>query len=127
MMKRVLTLVPLLLLAAPASSQDAPSRSLEQTLMLRCSATLAIVSYNQKQGMPSTQSYPELETRSREYFVRSGARLMDELHLSREQLTEQLWSEVQTVQQEAMESGDAKAYFDRTIQPCLIALDASGL
>src|SRR5688500_2560949 len=119
-MKRSLSLLPLLLLAAPVSGQEAPPKSLEHTLLLRCSATLAIVSYNQKQGMPSTQAYPDLEARSREYFVRSGARLMDELHLTREQLTQQLWSEVQTVQQDAMESGDAKAYFDRALQPCLI-------
>lgn len=127
-MKRFAALLAILA-AVPAAAQDqAPAPlSLEQTLLLRCSATFAIAGYNQREGVPMAAAVPDLQARSREYFVRAGARLMDELKWSREELTQRLWAEVRGLQQGAIDSGDAAGFMDRALQPCLASLEASKL
>src|SRR5690606_28318022 len=115
------------LLAFPATAQDAPSASLEQAMLLRCSAAFAIVADEQQRGLASARAYPPLAERGREYFVRAGARLMDELGLSREQLQARLRGEVEALRSAATEAGDSAAYLDGVMQPCLAALEASGL
>ena len=95
-------------------------------MLLRCSATFAIVASEQQRGAPSTAAYPPMAERGREYFVRAGARLMDELQLTREQITARLRAEVESVQAAAAQAPDRTRYVDGLMQPCLSALEASG-
>jgi hypothetical protein len=128
-MTRILAFLAASVLAFPASAQDASAQpvSLEQAMLLRCSAAFAIVADEQQRGVASARVYPPMAARGREYFVRSGARLMDELQLTREQLQARLQSEAEGLRHGAAEAGDSAAYLDTVMQPCLAALDASGL
>jgi len=99
--------------------------SLEQQLLLRCSAVFAIVAAEQARGVPS--AYPPLAERGREFFVRSSARLIDELELTREELAARMQAEAEALRRNAAEAGDAAAYVDSVMQPCLSYLEASGL
>jgi hypothetical protein len=114
------------LLAVPAAAQQ-PPLTLEHRMMLRCSAAFAIVAGEQQRGLATAQAYPPLAERGREYFARTGARLMDDLKLSREQTEAQLRTEAAAIQKAAAEAPDRTAYLDSLIQPCLSALEASGL
>jgi hypothetical protein len=126
-MTRFLAVLAAAPLAAPAAAQTAPQLSLEQTMQLRCSAAFAIVADEQERGVASARAYPPLGERGKEYFVRSGARLMDDLHLTREQLQAALKGEVEGLQKQAIEAQDPAAFVDGVMRPCLLALDASGL
>jgi hypothetical protein len=126
-MTRFLAVLAAAPLAAPAAAQTAPQLSLEQTMQLRCSAAFAIVADEQQRGVASARAYPPLGERGKEYFVRSGARLMDDLHLTREQLQAALKGEVEGLQKQAIEAQDPAAFVDGVMRPCLLALDASGL
>src|SRR5688572_11892797 len=124
-------IVPLFLSAAllvvPAAAQERPSLTLEHRMLLRCSAAFAIVAGEQQRGVASALAYPPLAERGREYFARAGARLMDELQLSREQAEAQMRTEAQAIQKAANEAPDRAAYIDTLVRPCVSALDASGL
>lgn len=127
-MMRILAFLAAAPLAGPATAQDAgPPLSLEQTMQLRCSAAFAIVANEQRRGLASALAYPPLSERGREYFVRSGARLMDDLHLSREQLQAALRAQVEGLQKQSVEADDPAAFVQSLMQPCLSALEASGL
>ena len=123
--------VPLLLaaavLAAAAAAQEAPRFTLEHRMLLRCSAAFAIVAAEQRRGVPSVAAYPPLGERGREYFVRASVRLMDDLKLTREQVEANLRSEVEGLQKASGEAPGPAAYLDSVMQPCLSALEASGL
>jgi hypothetical protein len=126
-MKPIFASVAALSLAVPAAAQDKPM-TLEQTMLLRCSAAFAIIANEQERGVATTmRDYPDLRTRGKEYFVRASARLMDELELSREQISAKLRDQVEALQKGSVEAPNPKAYVDGVMQPCLIALDASGL
>jgi hypothetical protein len=126
-MKQVFALLAVLALAVPVEAQDAKPMTLEQTMLLRCSAVFQIVASEQARGAPGANAYPPLKDRGKEYFVRAGARLMDELQLSEEQFRARIRAEVESQQKAATEAADPKAYVDSVMQPCLVALDASGL
>ncbi len=126
-MRLLLAAVVAAALAVPAAAQDAAPLSLEQTMLLRCSVTFALVAGQQQRGDPLTAGYPALQQRGKEYFARANARLMDELRLTREQLEVRVRGEVASQQQAAAQAADRKAYLDSVMQPCLSALDASGL
>ena len=111
------------LAAVPA--QPAARLSLEQTMQLRCSAALAIVADEQKRGAPSRAEYPPLGERGREFAVRAGARLMDQLKLSREAYQALFKGEVESLQRGASEAGDPAVYVDNIMRPCLAAREAS--
>lgn len=113
------------LLAAPAAAQadSLPPMSLEQQMLVRCSAAFAVVAGEQQRGLASGDRYPPLAERGKEYFVRAGARLMDELKLTREQVQARLSAEADALQGR---TGGA-AGLDAIMPPCLSALDASGL
>ena len=115
------------LLGAPALAQEARPMSLEQQMLLRCSAVFAVVASEQARGAPSSNAYPPLGERGREFFVRSGARLMDELGLSREGLAARLTAEVELLQRNAAAADNPAAYVDSVMQPCLAYLQANGL
>ncbi len=52
---------------------------------------------------------------------------MDSLGLSREQLEGLLHDEVESLQRQAIEAEDPKGFVQSVMQPCLVALDASGI
>ena len=117
------------LLAAPAAAQDASASpmSLEQQMLLRCSAAFAIVADEQQRGLAPARAYPPLGERGKEFFVRAAARLMDELQLSREEVQARLLAEAEALQVHPSGAGDRAALVDSVMRPCLAALDASGL
>ncbi|MBO9519174.1 MAG: hypothetical protein J7493_14005 [Porphyrobacter sp.] len=117
------------MLAAPAAAQQPPrpTLSLEQQMMVRCSAAFAIVAGDQARSVPSANAYPPMAQRGREFFVRSNARLMDELHLTREQVQGMMNAEAKTLQTRAAEAANPAAYLDSVMKPCLSVLEASGL
>src|SRR6187200_190047 len=97
-------LVPLIaaaLHAVPAAAQEPPRFTLEHRMLLRCSAVFAIVAGEQQRGAPAAAVYPPLGSRGREYFARTGARLMDDLKISREQAEASIRSAAEAVQKEA--------------------------
>ena len=111
-------LVAILLAAAPAPEQ-APNLSQESRALLRCSAAFALVSGRQAQGDPAALRWPALETRGREFFVRSLAQLMDETGLDRDGIA---W--LAAFEAKAMrDSGEA----DKMMPACLVMLEASGV
>ena len=113
-------------LAMPASAQQ-PAPSLEQKTLLRCSAAFAIIANEQQRGIASALAYPPLAERGKEYFVRSSARLVDELQVSREQVEAMLRSEVEALQAGSVAAQNPAQYVDQVMQPCLLSLAASGL
>jgi hypothetical protein len=96
-------------------------------MQLRCSAAFAIVADEQKRGVASARAYPPLGERGREYFARTGARLMDDLKIPREQVEASMRTEAAALQKEASQAPDRAAYIDSLMRPCLSALEASGL
>jgi hypothetical protein len=114
------------LLAAPVAAQE-PPLTLEHRMLLRCSAAFAIVATQQQSGTASALAYPPLGERGREYFVRSSVRVMDELQLSREQVEARLRTEVEALRKASSEAADPAAYLDGVMEPCLSALEVSGL
>ena len=81
----------------------------------------------QARGVATALAYPRLGERGREYFTRTGARLVDDLKLSREQVAASLRAEVEVLQKASADAADPAAYVDSVMQPCLSALAASGL
>ena len=79
-------LAALTLVAAPAAAQEAvppPQISLEQRMLLRCSAAFAIAASAQQSGDAAARRWPDLGVRGREFFVRASARVMDETGMDR--------------------------------------------
>jgi hypothetical protein len=108
-------------LATPAMAQPSPApMTLEQQMLLRCSAAFALSAGEQQRGVAGSRAYPALGERGREFFVRSAARLMDELKLTREQIQARLRGEAQALAAEP-------ARLAEVMPPCLAALEASGL
>jgi hypothetical protein len=126
-MKRFLAAAALL--AAPAAAQQAETApmTLEQAMLLRCSAVFAVIAGEQERGVASAQAYPPLGARGKEFFVRAAARLMDERNLSREQVETALRAEAARFQTEAAQAPDRARFVDGAMQPCLVALEASAL
>ena len=125
-MRRFLPLAALAL-AVPAAAQDAKPLTLEQTMLLRCSAMFAVVAKEQERGVPAAGAYPPMQQRGKEYFVRAGARLMDELGLTPQQFAARVSVQVDALASEARGAPDSKVYLAGVMQACLAALDASGL
>jgi uncharacterized protein (DUF58 family) len=114
----VLLAVPL---STPVMAQPVPvPMTLEQQMLLRCSAAFALSAGEQQRGVAGAQAYPALGERGREFFVRSAARLMDALKLTREQIQARLREEAQVLSAEP-------ARLAEVMPPCLSALEASGL
>ena len=117
-------LAPLALVAVtPAvmaqEAAPAPQLTVEQSATLRCAAAFAIVSHGQANGNEAALEYPALGERGREFFVRAGARLMDELTLDREGIQALVSAEAQRLWEE-----DA---IPDVMPACLLLLDASGV
>jgi hypothetical protein len=125
-MRRFPAFIAVALLAVPSAAQQ-PALSLEQRTLLRCSAAFAIIANEQQRGVASALAYPPLAERGREYFVRSSARLVDELQVTREQVEVMLRGEVEALQAGSMAAENPAQFVDQVMQPCLLSLAASGL
>tara|TARA_B100000678_G_scaffold283116_1_gene282844 strand:- start:285 stop:662 length:378 start_codon:yes stop_codon:yes gene_type:complete len=124
----IANLFPLVFLAfqpAPAPAEPAPPKEeaaplpADQQGALRCSAAFALIAERQRQGEEAALAYPPLAERGREFFVQSGARLMDEAGLTRVTIEARL----RTQASEILEEGS----LDEIMPPCLVLLEASGI
>lgn len=120
-MTKVLLLLAVALLAAPASAQVAPppQLTLEHRMLLRCSAAFALIAYRQQAGDPEVAQYPPLKERGGEFFVRASARVMDEAKLDRAAISQALEGEARGL----LRGGTLTA----VMPVCLSALDAADL
>lgn len=69
--------------AIAAEPPAGPSRPLnaDEHAALRCAAAFAIVAAEQARGGPAARQYPPLAVRGREFFVQTGARLIEDAGL----------------------------------------------
>jgi hypothetical protein len=114
-------------LAVPAAAQDSPRLTLDQQTLVRCSAMFALVAGEQARGDPVALRYPALGERGSEYFVRTAARLIDDLGISRDAVMQMLNREAERVQAERKAAANPAQITDTIMQPCLVSLAASGL
>jgi hypothetical protein len=120
-------LTPLIAALLAAQSAQAPAQppaelpplSQESRALLRCSAAFALVSQRQSIGEEAARKWPPLETRGREFFVRSLAQLMDETGLDREGIAWLAGFEAKALR----DSGET----DKVMPSCLVMLEASGV
>jgi hypothetical protein len=89
-----------LLLATPLAAQEpaptpAPALSLEQRMLLRCSAAFALVSNRQQSSEDWALAYPPLDLTGRDFFVEASASLLDETQMSEDALEQLLRAEAQ--------------------------------
>jgi hypothetical protein len=121
----------ILLLAAalptPALAQQPAPMTLEQTMLLRCSAAFALVAGEQGRGVARALAYPPLAERGKEFFVRAGAQVMQQRQSTYEEVEAAMWAEVERLQTDAAKAADPTRFLDDVMQPCLAALEASGL
>lgn len=107
------------MLALPAHAQDVPATpalTLEQNMLLRCSAAFALGGHMQQSGSPAGAGWPPLAVEGREFFVRSAARLMAEAQLSREQIATLM-----------MEAGQDLSQGDQLAKVMPVCLQVAGL
>ncbi len=119
----------LAVVAAAALSITLPARAAEPTVdidtALRCSAVFGIVAADQKHGVASALKYPSLDKRGREFFVQTGARLMDEQKLTRPAVQAKFQAEVARLKGEASAAKDPDGAVRAVMTPCLALLDAA--
>jgi hypothetical protein len=126
-MKRLPAAALLATLAAPAAAQEPPKLTIEQQTLVRCSATFALIAGEQAKGDAAALRYPALGERGREYFVRTAAKLTDDLGVPRETVMGLLSREAGRVQAERTAAGNPAEITDRIMRTCLVSLIASGL
>jgi hypothetical protein len=91
---------------------------------LRCSAAFGIAAAEQARGVGTARTdYPALNQRGREFFVQTGARLMDAQKLDRPAVQQRLQAEVAKLQTEISSAADPAARFKAIMTPCLAVLD----
>ena len=101
------------------AAADPPRLTLEQRMLVRCSAAFAIVAERQAKGDPAALLYPPLAQRGREYFVRSAASVMDSAQLDRPAIDAALKAEARDLV--------AGGTLPQLMPVCLQALEDSGL
>ena len=109
-----------LVLAQAAAAPALPALSLEQASSLRCSVAFALVHKGQRDGDAAMVGYPVMAERGQEFFVRTNARLMDDLGVERDTIMRLV----------ARETGELTATPERlgeVMPACLMMLEASGL
>ncbi|MEP3049851.1 MAG: hypothetical protein ABJP48_10160 [Erythrobacter sp.] len=102
-----------------SSPQPLPQLSSENRAVVRCSAAFALLAQRQSQGETSSQQWPELGERGREFFVRSIAGLMDDTGLGRPEVASLMTGEAQRLL-----SADE---VDSVMPACLLLLNSSGV
>ena len=105
--------------AAQEGDAEAVSISLEQRMLLRCSAAFALVSNRQEGGEDWALEYPPLAQSGQEFFVRSAARVMDEAQIDAAQLDNLLREEAGQLLDDDL--------LEQIMPVCLRLLDQSGL
>ena len=111
--------------AAPPAPQDAPAADAlsplpaDQQGAIRCSAAFALVAERQRQGDEAALVYPPVGERGGEFFVRTGARLMDETGMTRDAVEARLRTQAGVIL--------AEGSLDEIMPACLMLLDAAGL
>jgi hypothetical protein len=105
--------------ATIATAQEAVA-DLETSV--HCAAVFGVIAGDQQRGALPADAYPQLGTRGREFFVQIGARLIDELQLTREQARARFASEVAAVR---TASAANPAALQEIARPCLALLDAA--
>ena len=96
-MRRVPAPLALLLLAAPLAAQSVAELSLEQRMLLRCSAAFAMGAERQASGTAPAADWPPLAARGESFFLRAVARVMDEAGLDRPAITAALGAEANDI------------------------------
>ncbi|MBH1945137.1 hypothetical protein I5L01_12980 [Erythrobacter sp. YJ-T3-07] len=119
----------LVFFAAQAPAQPAPQEApaadallplpADQQGAIRCSAAFALVAERQRHGDEAALVYPPVGERGREFFVRTGARLMDETGMTRDAVEARLRAQAGVIL--------AEGSLDEIMPACLMLLDASGL
>lgn len=113
-------------LAATTVPLAAQEGLVDLSTALRCSAAFGIIAAEQQRGVASAKAdYPPLSQRGREFFVQTGARLMDEQKLTREQVQQRFRAEIAKLQDAAMASPDPAEFVRGVMAPCLTLLDAT--
>lgn len=96
-MKTILACLALVALPLSATAQPAPTLDLDHRLLLRCSATFALVANRQAAGEGWAQAFPAMAERGREFFVLASAQVLDEARISPEELNRLLRAEAQSL------------------------------
>ena len=109
----------LLCSATIATAQEAVA---ELDTSVHCAAVFGVIAMDQQRGALSADAYPDLRLRAREFFVQIGARLIDELQLTREQVRDRFASEVTAIR---TASAANPAALQDMARPCLALLDAA--
>lgn len=125
MQRMFIVLAPLALILAqgaadPPGERPLPALSLQQSSALRCSVAFGIVHRQQAAGESAGAQYPAMAERGQEFFVRTTARLMDDLAADRETVTA-------LVKRENIDLLETPGRLDEVMPACLLMLDASGL
>ena len=110
---------------APAAAALAQPAVVDLDTAVRCSAAFGIVAAEQARGTTVARVYPPMAQRGREFFVQTGARLMDEQKLTRPQVQARMKAEVEGLQRQAAASADPAATMRGVMTPCLALLDAT--
>lgn len=112
-------------LAAQTPLPPEPSLTLEHQTALRCSAMFAIVAADQSRGAKWALAYPPLQLRGREYFVRTGVRLLDDSGLNRTEVQALFQREAATLRSDMARTGDPAAVLAGTMPLCLELLETT--
>ena len=91
---------------------------------LTCAAAFAIAASEQQRGVVSALGLPPLAVRGKEFFVRTGAKAMDEAGLGREAVRALFEGEVARLQAQARDGGSPDAALAAVMPQCLVRLDA---
>lgn len=120
--------VAIALVSAPvpaAPPAPAPVPAVDLPVAVRCAALFGLVAGEQARGAADARRFPPLAQRGREFFVRTGARLMDAEGLDRPAMQARMQAEVQRLLAERAGAPDPTGWLDGAMQPCLAMLDAS--
>ena len=120
---RLASLAALVAASALPAHAEAPVADLDTAV--RCGALFGIIHSEQKRGVASALEYPPLEVRGKEFFVRTAARLMDERHLTREEVGARFKAETEQRQAEVFAAPDPAAAVTASAAPCFALLDAT--
>ena len=103
----------------PAPEAALPTLNLDQRMLLRCSATFALVAFRQEAGVDWAVALPPMGERGREFFVRTSALLMDEAGIGPDTLDLLLSREAESIV--------AANQVEAMMPLCLNLLDQTGL
>lgn len=91
-------LVPLAFFISALPLAAAPAElSLQHRTLVRCSAAFALVASGQENGDAEAQTFPPLEKRGRDFFIRANARVMEEAGLDRAGIEQALRAEASAI------------------------------